>query len=122
HSPSKPTTTPLPNSVTDGGLFCEMQRSFQFQFHLSTFRPAGASRRCFAPNRLSSAESLWYIRPKSMRSRELRTDCPVRIEESHMKIERFFAVLSVSFLLTSLPSAAQTLDTGILGTISDPQG
>src|SRR5438067_132502 len=57
-----------------------------------------------------------------MRSRELRTDSPVRIEESHMKIERFFAVVSVSFLLMPLPSAAQTLDTGILGTVSDPQG
>jgi len=39
-----------------------------------------------------------------------------------MQFERFFAVSVTLFFVCSLPSASQTLDTGILGTISDPQG
>jgi len=38
-----------------------------------------------------------------------------------MNFERFFAVFLALFLACA-PSASQTLDTGILGTISDPQG
>jgi hypothetical protein len=39
-----------------------------------------------------------------------------------MNFKRFFAVFLAVFFAFARPSASQTLDTGILGTVSDPQG
>src|ERR1700761_744299 len=49
-------------------------------------------------------------------------DQPRSPEEYQMQFDRFFAVFLTLFLVCSLPSSSQTLDTGILGTVSDPQG